>query len=81
MTLEAFVPPKPGTNGDVLFFAICVLLLKQQKQSVISKSFHFLLIYLISSPERVKKNTNKLIFFYKLMKISLSFNVKGRTKM
>lgn len=28
MILEAWVPPTPGTNGDVLFFAIWCLLLK-----------------------------------------------------
>lgn len=33
MILEAWVPPTPGTNGDVLFFAIWCLLLKVNKKS------------------------------------------------
>lgn len=33
MILEAWVPPTPGTNGDVLFFAIWCLLLKVKKKS------------------------------------------------
>lgn len=32
MILEAWVPPTPGTNGEVLFFAIWCLPLKRQKK-------------------------------------------------
>lgn len=31
MSFEAWVPPTPGTNGDVLFFAIWCLPLKDRK--------------------------------------------------
>lgn len=34
MILEAWVPPTPGTNGDVLFFAIWCLLLKVGKKAL-----------------------------------------------
>lgn len=32
MILEAWVPPTPGTNGEVLFFAIWCLPLKDRKK-------------------------------------------------
>lgn len=32
MIFEAWVPPTPGTNGEVLFFAIWCLLLKNRKK-------------------------------------------------
>lgn len=38
MILEAWVPPTPGTNGDVLFFAIWCLLLKEKLQKALRQS-------------------------------------------
>lgn len=39
MILEVCVPPTPGTNGEVLFFAIWCLLLKVKKNKNTSSEY------------------------------------------
>lgn len=74
MILEAWVPPTPGTNGDVLFFAIWCLLLKV-KIKCPQKSVNIRGKGSCRHPNLILSNIRKLHYFP--LKSSCSFSVRG----